>query len=596
MCRIALLSFFVAFLATTHSVIAQYHFTVTWPNPNTHLFHIELTTEISDGAVTTFQIPEWRPGSYELKNYAAGVVDFAATDQQGNALDWKKVTINDWEVSNPTSGKITIRYKFYANKMDAGSSVLNEEQAYINGINMFMHVKDGYQRSAVLTFPDLASDWKVATALTENGRGSYSAGDYHELVDAPLIISPTLKTLHFEESGVDYYIHIQGNFGAGKEGEDLMVENTRKIVQEQQALFGGVPFEAYHFLFQFVPAQMGHAVEHANSSCYALGEAFVQTTQYFPILFNVVSHEFFHLWNVKRVRPAALTPYDYQQRPFTGLHWFTEGVTSYYADLMLVRSGIMDRNAYYQSLARVITQMESNHAEKVISPYQASMDSWLGGSDYAAPDRSISYYSLGHRLGAFLDLEIRARSGQKGLDDVFIYLFREYFQNGKGVPEDGVQKACETVTGKSFADFFARHADGTARLDIEGLLGQAGLEVNRTINAQRGMHNFGVSKSEEKDGRITIERVIPESDAFHAGIREGMVVVAIDGKPLSDNALTTFLQDAVFDTIKLGLEDGSELSLKWTGKHAQYSFMISESESATPAQTALRDGWLNSKQ
>lgn len=329
----------------------SYNFEVSWYQPETHFFEISLTTTPTPGESTIFQIPSWRPGRYEVMNYALGITDFNAIDEKGNTLKWNKITVNDWEVENPSKGEITISYKFYANVMDAGSSVLNHEQAYINGINLFMHVKERYDAPCILRFTTIPADWKIATALEqaeeENFR-TFKAPDYHHLVDAPLILSPNLKTLHFKENEVDYYIHYQGVFAAGQEGEELLLSNVQEIVKEQSALFGGVPFQEYHFLFQFVPEMIGHAVEHSNSSCYVLADAFFKNTDNFNLLNNVLSHEFFHLWNVKRIRPEALWPYNYQEKQYTGLHWFTEGVTSYYADLILVRTGLLTNEAYYR--------------------------------------------------------------------------------------------------------------------------------------------------------------------------------------------------------------------------------------------------------
>jgi predicted metalloprotease with PDZ domain len=589
----------IILIATKSGFAQSYQYELTWPQPETHYFEVKLTTQPETGESTVFQLPRWRPGRYELMNYSAGITAFKAENENGETLEWTKVAPSDWKVENPKYGNIVISYQFYANVMDAGSSVLNEEQAYFNGINLFMHVRDRYGLPCVLRVPDLPSHWKVASALEfDPSEKVFHAEDYHQLVDAPTILSPTLKTLTFKESNVNYYIHYQGNFAAGELGENLIIENTKAIVREQSSLFNGVPFDAYHFIFEFVPEMIGHAVEHSNSSCYVLAEAFTPDTSQYKLLYNVISHEFFHLWNVKRIRPAALWPYHYQSEPFTGLHWFTEGVTSYYADLILVRSGIISRQHYYQSLARIISQMENSYAEKSISPYQSSIDSWLQGSNYAHPDLGISYYALGHRLGILLDLTIRGSTqGDKGLDDVFKLLFNQYYKKGMGIPENGIQKACEEITGTSFQDFFASHVTGTDRIDYETLFGIAGLSIEKKLDAGAGLENVGVSGSTFTNDTITVGRIVPGSDAMFSDLKEGMMITAVNGKPFQEKSLDSYFNETdVPSKLTFSVVDHGDIVLTWSGHHSKFVYSIEEDPKATDLPLKTRDNWLRSRQ
>ncbi len=586
-------------LSMTNGFAQSYQYELTWPQPATHYFEVKLTTQPDPGESTIFQLPRWRPGRYELMNYAAGITSFYVENEDGEALKWMKVAPSDWKVENPQDGNILISYKFYANVMDAGSSVLNEEQAYINGINLFMHVRDRYRSPCELRVPDLPSSWKVASALEfDENEKVFRASDYHELVDSPTILSPTLKTLQFEENNVRYYIHYQGNFGTGEQGENRIVENTRAIVKEQSALFNGVPFDEYHFIFEFVPEMIGHAVEHSNSSCYVLGEAFVQNATRFNLLYMVISHEFFHLWNVKRIRPAALWPYNYQSEPFTGLHWFTEGVTSYYADLILVRTGITSGENYYQSLARIVNQMENSYAKKSISPHQSSIDSWLQGSNYVHPDLGISYYSLGHRLGILLDLTIRARTqGDKGLDDVFKLLYNKYYKEGIGVPEDGILKACEEICDTSFANLFESYVSGTDRIDYKTLFGTAGLSFEKKLDSSAGLENVGVIGSNVTSDTVTVGRIVPGSDAMLSGLKEGMMIIGVNGKLLQKKSLNSYFNDLdVSSKLNFSVVDHGEIALTWSGHYNKFIYSIMEDPDATDLQLKTRDNWLKSSQ
>ena len=589
----------IILIFNTSGSAQSYQYELTWPQPETHYFEIKLTTQPEPGESTLFQLPRWRPGRYELMNYAAGITSFKAENENGEVLEWRKVAPSDWKVDNPSDGNIVISYKFYANVMDAGSSVLNEEQAYFNGINLFMHVQGRYELPCELRVPDLPSHWKVASALEfDASEKVFQADDYHQLVDAPTILSPTLRTLRFEENKVNYFIHYQGNLAVGEPGENLIIENTKAIVREQSALFNGVPFNAYHFIFEFVPEMIGHAVEHSNSSCYVLAEAFTHDTSRFNLLYNVISHEFFHLWNVKRIRPAALWPYNYQSEPFTGLHWFTEGVTSYYADLILVRSGIISRQHYYKSLAGITSQMENSYAEKSISPYQASIDSWLQGSNYSHPDLGISYYSLGHRLGILLDLTIRARTqGDKGLDDVFKLLFSQYYKQDMGIPENGIQKACEEISGTSFQDFFDSHITGTEQIDYKTLFASAGLSFEKKLDAGAGLENLGVRGSKFTGDTITIGRIIPGSDAMLSDLKEGMIITAVNGKPFQEKSLESYFSETEAPSkLIFTVVDHGEIALTWSGQHNKFVFSLEEDPKATDLALKTRENWLRSSQ
>ncbi len=595
--------FILCFMAAINSAVAQaYHYTLAWPEPHTHQYQVTLSAEAAMGDHTVFQLPAWRPGRYILQDYAAGVSHFDAVDAGGRRLAWRKTDVNSWRVENPPAGPITVRYRFYANVMDAGSSVLNLEQAYFNGINLFMHVQDRYEAPCTLAVNGLPADWKMAGSLrrSESESNVFHADSYHDLVDAPTIFSPTLRTLHFEVDGVDYYVHLQGRFGAGAAGEAKIREDFPKIIREQAAIFGGVPLEAYHFVFQFVPQRMGHAVEHKYSSCYVLMDAFVDQAENVPRIYGVTSHEFFHLWNVKRIRPAALWPYDYQEEAYTGLHWWTEGVTSYYTDLALVRSGLISEAEYLNRLGRLIADFENEYANEVVSPYEASFNSWLARSDYENPHHRNSYYSLGNRLGLLLDLEIRRLTeGARRLDDVFRYLYETYYENDQGIPEDGIQRACETVSGHSFQSFFDRHVTGTAATDYPVLFEPVGLTVTKTPDGDAGWFHVGINDLEATEEGLFLESVTPGSDASRAGLGDGMLIRQVNGQIAAEfNAAGFFQSGNEGKTLSLQVMRAGEevpLRLEWSGKNNQFRYTITPKEVADEDQLKRRRDWLGSK-
>ena len=577
-------------------------YTLSWDAPQTHEYHISLTTLSKEGEYTLFQLPAWRPGRYYIQDFAAGISSFEAVDEEGKLLPWIKTATHDWRVQNPVSGSITIRYRFYANVLDAGSSVLNTEQAYFNGINLFMRVAGRDNEPCILTVPSMPTDWKAATALhrKDDAHNVFYANSFHELVDSPTILSPSLMTLHTEVDGVDYYLHFQGKFVGDDATKEQVLSNVSKIIEEQAAIFGGVPMEEYHFIFQLVPYRAGHAVEHEFSSMYMRQDTVFSSKDLVSSANGVISHEFFHLWNVKRIRPAAMWPYDYQKEAYTGLQWFTEGVTDYYASLVLVRAGLQAESSYLRNLSSSITRLENNYAASIVSPYYSSYDSWLSRSSYSNPLHRNSYYSLGARLGLLLDLELRRLTkGEKSLDDVFRYLYQDYYLKGKGVPEDGIQEACETVTGKSFARFFEKYANSTDEMDYETLLNPMGLQIERSVSERGGLSNVGIVRTREISGFLEIQGVIPGSDASQAGLTDGQVILTLNGQHPKEFDADAFFADGKPGK-KLALtiyehEKRKKVDISFSGQHTQYTYQISKMEKTNRKQERMLGDWLKSK-
>lgn len=590
-------------LGTTANAEGVYHYTMGWDNPASHQYQISLTTEAEKSQpYTDFQIPAWRPGRYILQDYAAGVSSFAAKSQDGKALQWHKTDNNTWRVTNPDAGNITISYDFYANVMDAGSSVLNREMAYFNGANLFMHVRDRYDASCNLKVTSMPADWKIGSALHKTGvHNEFRADSYHDLVDAPTIISPNLLTLETEINKVKYYLHFQGEFRGGEETQQSILENVEKIIREQEAIFGEVPMEEYHFLYLLLPYNMRHAVEHKYSACFTLPDATCNSAESASGMYGITSHEFFHLWNVKRIRPAALWPYDYQQEAYTTLHWFTEGVTEYYTNLALVRAGVIDQEKYFSIISRSFARLDNAFANSQISPSQSSFDSWLARSNYSNPHLRTSYYPLGERVGMFLDLKLRADSeGKVTLDDVFAHLYQEKYKKNEGVAEDGIQKACEKLTGMSYEQFFQDHVHGTKAYDYDAALRPYGLFVFKQPVENPGWGAIGLSRTEKLEFGLYIKAVEPGSPAAIAGLSDGDVLLNVDGE-----AAHSLDPDEYFANLK----DGAEINCKIFAAGAEMPVKVKFDKAAIPfsykitwrkkklkkEEQQLLDAWLGSR-
>lgn len=600
----SLLVAMIFLLAASGAHAQAYDYTLSWTHAAAHLYQVSLKTAALPGPSSDFQIAAWRPGRYYIQDYAAGVSGFQALDGSGKALNWRKVDNNTWRVDNPTQGtNIEIRYQYYANTMDAGSSVLNVAQAYFNPVNFFMHLRDTYARPCTLRVPSMPNDWKAATALQRvvGAQNVFYAPDYHEFVDCPTVLSPSIKTLHSRIDETDFYFHFQGEFKGGKETEDAFQGNIGKVIAEEKAIFGEFPMKEYHFIYQLLPYNMGHAVEHKNSACFAMPNTVAQSPQAIARLNSISAHEFFHLWNVKRIRPASMWPYDYQKENYTTLQWFTEGVTDYYTSLCLARTGQYSRETYFSILARTIQALESNYASQMTSSSQSSMDSWLERSDYYPPYAHISYYTLGTRVGMLLDMKMRAQSqGKVSLDDVFKRLYQDYFLKNKGLEENAVQSMVEAVTGQAYQQFFQNHVDGTAAIDYASFLEPFGLELETKVADGLTWELVGLEKVSPANGGLFIEAVRPGTDAARAGLGDNMLITKVDGKPFADFDAAGFFEKfkkAKSIKLEVGTEGGMmDIELTWTDAWSPKTYTLAPMKKVTAAQTALLEGWLHTRQ
>ncbi len=591
-------------MLVTSTKAADYHYELSWLEPHTRTYVIEMATDGDEGNYTDLSLAAWRPGRYYLQNYAAAVTDFRAEDGEQHALKWEKIDKDTWRVhhSKDFNGVIKATYHYYANNQDAGSSYLSADQVYFNPVNLFMFKCGNYEGSVELTLPELDETWKKATALKQgNAYNVFKAESFHEFADSPTVFSSKMKQWKFEDQGTTIHVHIQGNFLGNNEDGEALLEMLKKVCAEQAAIFGAYPMEEFHFIYRLLPYNISHGVEHKFSTSIAYPEAATRNANALVSKFKGTStHEFWHVWNVKRIRPAALWPYDYTRPQYTGLHWFTEGVTSYYTSLTLMRTEIYSEKQFLDLLARDIQSLENNYASEVVSPTQVSFDSWLTGSPYDIPHTRISYYTAGSRLGFLLDLSIRAETkGDKSLDDVFRYLYQTYYEKDQGVPEDGVKNAVETVTGKSFDTFFDKHVTGTEDFDYEKILKPFGLVLDKKIDEDAGMRNLGIISAETISQGVYVRRLDHRGDAYQDGMGEGDIILEVDGQPAADIDLDDYMNGKnKGDVLDMQVFSGGEirsLSVEFQGRFGAYSYELSRKEKPSKKEEAMYKDWVGTK-
>lgn len=586
----------IALAAVPAAAQEAVRYELSWDNPASQLYTVRVAAPVEDGAVV-FSLPAWRPGRYILQNYASNVQAVRAEDETGAALPVEWVDLDSWRVEPGGAREVTLAYEIYAAIHDAGASLLRPGLAYFNPVNILPWVEGRIDRPTRLTI-HAPADWEIASQLDPaEGPNVFTAPSYHELVDAPTIASAELVHWRFSLEEVPYHVIFSGDLNLGPRTQEEILADLEAIATEQTAMMGGPPYPEYWFLYQLVPFPFGHAVEHSESASFVMTDNLFLTDPGYHGFLSITAHELFHAWNVKRIRPAALWPYDYSAPQLTRLHWFTEGVTSYYEELTLVRAGLRTPEQYWQALTSNVADLQTTPGRLLTSASVASLTAWHTGYGGGNPNQSISFYTKGALIGLLLDLTIRdATDGARSLDDVMRSLFTRTYEQGQGVPEDGIQRVAEEVAGRSLAEFFARTVHGTDEVAYEALLAAVGLTMRQGEDTTRPAASAGFTLRKSTD-QTTVSSVAPDGPALEAEILRGDVVLEIDGTPAANADLNGILRaHQPGDAITLRIRRGkAELDKRMTlAGGGNVRWVVEPVADPTERQLRLREGWLAS--
>lgn len=576
-------------------------FTVSMPQPHTHLFEVEMriaehgATYVSENVLI---MPVWTPGSYMVREFARHVQDFSPVDASGRPLLWEKINKNSWRVKTNNARDVRVRYRVYANELTVRTSELNSDHAFWNNTTLLMYLERSLRGPVTLRI-NPPRGWKIATGLppVPGETNTFSAEDFDILYDSPVEVG-NFKEMKFEVRGVPHRIVIDGE---GNYKPDRLLNSVRRIVDAQIAMFGEIPYRDYTF-FLHLGANTGGGLEHLNST--ALGfrrHAFTSERAYFN--FNsLVSHEFFHLWNVKRIRPDPLGPFDYTKENYTRLLWVAEGITEYYGNLMVRRAGLMSETAYLELLAANIQTVQEQPGRRLMSVEEASFDAWI---KYYRPDEnsinsSVSYYEKGELLGMLLDLEIRRRtSGAKSLDDVMRNLNTEFAKKNRNYTSADFQRICEQVAGGSLEQFFSRYVRGREELPYNDFLSAAGLALN-TTGAGGGTlvpsTSYLGAELEEADGALTIKNVRAGSPAYEQGLNAKDQILALDGIRVNKELFETLIRaKPLGSVVRVTLfrnEDLRTFEIK-LGNRVNAPYRIVQLPTRTDQQKQIYESWMS---
>ncbi|HEY2962766.1 MAG TPA: PDZ domain-containing protein [Pyrinomonadaceae bacterium] len=610
-------------IATAQPPAPEVSFTVAMPRPHTHLFDIDVAVKRGPTSTAPAQeqlvMPVWTPGSYLIREFERHVQDFNATDTAGQPLKWEKLNKDTWRVTTNGAHEWHATYRVYANELSVRTSELNSSHAFWNNANLLMYL-DGFLKSP-LTVRVIAPDvWKVATGLpgVPGQRNTFRAENFDILYDSPFEAS-NFKTLLFNVKGVPHRIVIDGE---GNYDPARMRRDVQKIVETQVELMGGeVPYRDYTFILH-LRQNTGGGLEHLNST--ALGyprfgfnirqgdratSAAPNTTDQperdYRSFLSLVSHEFFHLWNVKRIRPDALGPFDYTQENYTKLLWVAEGITDYYSDVALRRAGLITEEEYLSAVARSFQSLQNTPGRLVQSAEESSFDSWIKyyRQDENSVNSQVSYYDKGAILGLLLDLEIRKRSGgRKSLDDVMRHLYTEFFKKERNYTPADFHKACELMAGSSLEEFFAKYVRGKEELDYNSALAAAGLHLetaNTATDTGKPVERvFFGAELEQQEDRLMVQRVYAGSPAYEQGLNTGDQIVAFDNMRVTKDFFNARLAEKKpGDLINLTIfrfDDLSTLLIKLGGR-AEGTYKISALPTQTELQKQIYRAWLGTR-
>lgn len=565
-------------------------YTVSIAHPERHIFGVTMRIPNVRGRVTV-QMPAWN-ALYQIRDFSSHMMQITAKDEEGHSLPLRQLDKETWTVSG--SGSVTVSYPVLWDEPGPFASQLNTDHAFLNFAMVLLYVPERRAEDTQVQFEDVPEGWRVAVELDAMGAAggghsaAYVAPTYDALVDAPVEIG-RFDEFDMQAAGRPIRIVVHGDSG----DRSRLMESLRRIVESESTLMGGAPFREYLFLFHVGSNFGGGGMEHMNCTAIA-ADAPAQLPSY-------SAHEFFHAWNVKRIRPQSLEPVDYTREMWTRSLWFAEGVTNTYGAYTLLRTGLWSSQQFYINLADEIRELQSRPAHRWQSVEQSSLDAWYEKYPiYTRPEESISYYNKGQIVGVLLDILIRDRTDNRAsLDNVLRTLNDEYAKKGRFYNEsDGLRAVMEEVIRKKapeadadLSDFFRRYISGTDEIPYADFLARAGWSI-RDTSQHRAAFGFSVNRDSGTPPAVGV--VDPDSGASDAGLKEGDVLLSLNGEAFP-RAPERWLRDHQPDeSVAVKVERGREerdFSFP-LGRQTEAAYQIAEIPTPTDKQRRIRDGIL----
>jgi predicted metalloprotease with PDZ domain len=543
--------------ATAQPVSGTMAFTVSMPQPANHTFHVMFRATALHGELQDFKMPVWSPGYYGVGDYARNVMNFRVEDGAGHALPWERVAKNTWRVAAGGASEIVLNYDVFGATSFAANNYLGEDRAYLSPSGTFVHIL-GMTQHPVTVAIQLPGNWKqIATGLepVAGEANTFSATDFDVLYDSPILMG-NQEYLHFEVKGVPHYVSMENV--ADTVDRPKMLADLQKMVTAATQLIGDVPYRHYTFLMM---GRGNGGIEHLNSASIQFDGNSLSRPFGYLVWLSYVCHEYFHNFNVKRIRPIALGPFNYDLENLTNMLWVSEGLSVYYEDLVLVRAGLMTREQYLYKMQNSIGTFENAAGHHYQSATESSWNTWNAGSGVGGDhNTSISYYNNGAMLGAMLDLKIRDGSkNRKSLDDVMRGLYQKYYlQKHRGFTDAEFRQECEIAAGGDVSEAL-EYAATTKDVDYAKYFDLAGLRLDVAsedatgsylgvnMHSQEALPNAAPSgagrggRGASPEVTLIITSVTPGSPAATAGLLAGDQILEVEGVKATPKAINDLL-------------------------------------------------------
>ena len=505
------------------------------------------------------QLPAWRPGRYEMQNFAKNITYLTTLAADGLGIDNCKVTKDSWEIEAQGHHEIKVSYGYYANQMDAGGSYMTEEMLYINFINCIFYVvgriEDAYQIHI-----ELDDAFQIACGLPTLAPHVLRASSFYELVDSPMIVSRRLQSASYVVENTNFTIWIEGEHGLAM---PALLADFEKFTQTQFNIFKSFPFEQYHFLLLFLPYQHYHGVEHHNSTVIVLGPDYkIARPALYKELLGISCHELFHAWNALQIKPKELSPYDFTKENYFDTGFVLEGFTTYYGDYLLARAGIWSVDQYMHELNAILKREFDNFGSQTASLSRSSVELWLDGYVQGIPNRKVSIYTKGCLFALLLDLSLRASTNNTTtLDKVMLELWERFGKTKRGYVASDIVHLVNEISGQDFKAFFDLSIFSAAPLQsfLHQKLAWVGCQLLCSESVVVSENYFGFRVS-EKEGKCNVDYCEPGSEAA-LYLAKNDEIIAVNGKKVIHNLQDllvkqstihlTLFRDSVLKTIVL---------------------------------------------
>ena len=580
--------------------------------PNSHLLDVTMHVDALSGATVDFAIPDWAPGSYYIENYSANVQRFRAHSTGGQELTWRKTDGQTWRIDLAGAKSVTVEYQIYANTLQNNIAQYNERHAFIGGPSVWMYVVGGKDRPATLSIA-APNGWRVATGMDHTSATTFQAVNYDTFADCPLEISDFAER-DFEVLGTKYHVIVHDVMG--QKDFTKFVDDLQKVVAQEVPIFQPVagtpgqaaPFKDYYFIFHVWP-KTGGGLEHLNSTQIDFAADWDSTepapgyVNRYDLKLFVAAHEFFHAWNVKRLRPLPLGPFDYSQMVHTPSLWISEGLTSYYGALAMVHAGLITPEQYLDAISQLITKFEAQPGRSERSIEDTSWDTWIPRDSVIHQDNNLlntwySYYDGGQIMGHILDFAIRHdTNNQKSLDDWMRLLYKRHALPKSGFEPDDTVKAASEVAGSDVSGIFHQYISGKEPIPYEQYFAYAGITVEKKLDTEKPW--IGIDTTKNDDGRAKIRNVIPGSPTESAGLDRDDIIYAVDTRAVDFDGFTKEITaHKPGDTVRVTiLRIGEFKDLPVTIKaNPNPTYTLKLMEHPTDQQKAIYNSWLGIKQ